>query len=114
MEVLFLVGGGGGVLTIHKLTLYVKCRERQKVSQQVPMCSRNSLMFLAVPIPPSHWIHHLFQGGTNVHLSNVHFVLRDISALLDRSWGLVTAHFDSCSVEAIERRGGKRRHGREA
>ena len=27
------------------------------------------------------------QGGTNVHLSNVHFVLRDISALLDPSWG---------------------------
>ena len=27
------------------------------------------------------------QGGTNVHLSNAHFVLRDISALLDPSWG---------------------------
>ena len=27
------------------------------------------------------------QGVTNVHLSNVHFVLRDISALLDPSWG---------------------------
>ena len=24
---------------------------------------------------------------TNVHLANVHFVLRDISALLDPSWG---------------------------
>ena len=28
-----------------------------------------------------------FQGVTNVHLSNVHFVLRDISALLDPSRG---------------------------
>ena len=27
------------------------------------------------------------QGTTNVHLSNVHFVLREISALLDPSWG---------------------------
>ena len=57
-----------------------------------------------------------YQGGTNVHLSNVHFVLRDISALLD-SLGLVIAHFNSFSVEAIERRGGGgggRRHGREA
>ena len=27
------------------------------------------------------------QGVTNVHLSNAHFVLRDISALLDPSWG---------------------------
>ena len=27
------------------------------------------------------------QGVTNVHLSNVHFVLRDISASLDPSWG---------------------------
>ena len=26
------------------------------------------------------------QGVTNVHLSTVHFVLRDISALLDPSW----------------------------
>ena len=43
-----------------------------------------------------------------MHLSNVHFVLREISALLDPSWGsFVTAHFNSLSVEAIERRGGK-------
>ena len=27
------------------------------------------------------------QGVTNVHLSNVHFVFRDTSALLDPSWG---------------------------
>ena len=27
------------------------------------------------------------QEVTNAHLSNVHFVLRDISALLDPSWG---------------------------
>ena len=35
----------------------------------------------------SHRPSHLIQGVTNVHLSNVHFVLRDISALLDTSWG---------------------------
>ena len=29
----------------------------------------------------------IYQGGTNVHLSNVHFVPRDISAFLDPSWG---------------------------
>ena len=33
------------------------------------------------PNPP------FYQGVTNVHLSNVHFVLHDISALLDPSWG---------------------------
>ena len=54
------------------------------------------------------------QRGINVHLSNVNFVLRDISALLDASWGLVIAHFTSLSVEAIERRRGEKRHGREA
>ena len=27
------------------------------------------------------------QGVTNVHLSNVHFVLCDVSVLLDPSWG---------------------------
>ena len=27
------------------------------------------------------------QGVTNVHISNVHFVLRDIFALLEPSWG---------------------------
>ena len=42
-----------------------------------------------------------------MHLSNAHFVLRDISALLDPSWGVVIAHFQSLSVEAIERRRGK-------
>ena len=59
-------------------------------------------------------IFHILQGITNVPLSNVCFVLRDISALLDPSWGLVIAHFKSFSVEAIERRKGERRHGREA
>ena len=49
-----------------------------------------------------------------MHLSNVHFVLRDISALLDLSWGIASAHFKSFSVEAIERRRGERRHRREA
>ena len=42
-----------------------------------------------------------------MHLSNVHFVLRDISALLDPSWFLVVADFNSLSVEALERRGEK-------
>ena len=48
-----------------------------------------------------------------MHLSNVHFVLRDISAVL----ALLGAHdcpLSSLSVEAIERKGGGRRHGREA
>ena len=47
-------------------------------------------------------------------ISNVHFVLRDISALLDPSLRLVIAHFSSLSVEAVERRGGGRRHQRGA
>ena len=53
------------------------------------------------------------QGVTNVHLSNVHFVLREISALLDPFLGLVIARSTSLSKEAIERMGGERRHGRE-
>ena len=36
------------------------------------------------------------QGVTNVHLSNVHFVLRDISGLLDP--GLVIPHITSLSL----------------
>ena len=53
------------------------------------------------------------QGVTNVHLSNVHFVLRDISALLDPSWlGLVIAHFHLLSMERIERGGGEGMKGR--
>ena len=41
------------------------------------------------PIQSSHkrWGLGGCQGGTNVHLSNVHFVLHDISALLDPSCG---------------------------
>ena len=47
-----------------------------------------------------------------MHLSNVHFVLRAISALLDPSVGLVIAHFNSRSVEAIERGGEEGMEGR--
>ena len=43
-----------------------------------------------VPFSPrlsSFAILSFLQGSTKVHLSNVYFVLRDVSALLDHSWG---------------------------
>ena len=44
-----------------------------------------------------------------MHLSNVHFVLRDISALLDLSWG---SCLNSLSKEAIEKGGEEGMEGR--